>query len=72
MSIRLVGNMWLCPNFKYIIESSPLYVQISSYQQDINIDEMLVYVFEIMSRESKVTHNEISKVLSENMLDLLL
>ena len=35
-------------------------------------DEMLVNVFERMSRESKVTDNEISRVLSENMLDLLL
>lgn len=47
-------------------------VQINSYQQDMNIDEMLVNVFERMSRESKVTDNEISRVLSENMLDLLL
>ena len=41
-------------------------------REDERYDEMLMNVFERMSRESKVTDNEISRVLSENMLDLLL
>ena len=72
MSKELIKNKWKYLCYDDIIGSTPLYVQIHSYRQDMNIDEMLVNVFERMSRESEITDNEISKVLSENMLDLLL
>ena len=47
-------------------------VQIRSSPQDMNIDNMIISVFEKMSKESVVTDSEIAKIMSDNMLDLLL
>jgi hypothetical protein len=47
-------------------------VQIRPYNEEMSIDDMLITVFERMSKESTITDDEIARIMSDNMLDLLL